>query len=299
MFKKIFLLFILILIPITLTGCISINIGKNEEKINKKNIPNESNESNESKKSKIPLFLYSWFSELEQPIDQRVAFQYKAIPRHPKFPPSPTNINVTDPNIGTILNISWINPKEIIFKNIRIYRAIEKNKLGELIVTLDGKTTFFQDKEVQRNIYYYYTVRSVVSWVDPNDPKNVKDQESDNIDQKSSRAIDKIPPFPPKDIQIITGQESSSLLIKWINPVDEDFDHVQIYRSEMPNKIGMLIGSNIKNLSFQDRELKDNFSYYYILTAVDKSGNESLIKLIDTGKKDPFRSFDKEKEEIK
>ncbi|MBI4653034.1 hypothetical protein HY750_02165 [Candidatus Kuenenbacteria bacterium] len=288
LFKKIFFFILLILAPLLLTGCV-LNIGKSGEKIDQKIV------SNESTKSTVPLFLYSWFSELEQPIDQRVAFQYKAIPRHPKSPLPPTNINVTNPNIGTILNISWVNPKEVIFKNIRIYRSIEKNKIGSLITTLDGRTTFFQDKEVERNKNYYYTVRSVISWVDPKN-SNVEDQESDNFDQKLGRPIDKVPPFPPKDIQIISGQKSGSLLIQWTNPIDEDFNHVQIYRSEAPNKIGILIGSNIKDVSFQDQGLNNNLPYYYILTAVDKSGNESLIKLIDTGKIDPFKIFEKEEE---
>lgn len=287
MFKKISIFILLISIPLFLTGCISINIQKTTEETEQKIV------SNEPVKSKVPLFLYSWFSELEQPTDQRVAFQYKGIPRHPKSPPPPTNIDVKNPNIGTILNISWTNPKEVVFKNIRIYRSEEKNKIGKLIITLDGRTTFFQDKEVERNKNYYYTVRSVISWVDPKN-SNEEDQESDNFDQKLGRPIDKVPPFPPKDIQIIAGQKSGSLLIKWTNPADEDFEHVQIYRSETPNKIGILIGSNIKDTSFQDQGLKDNSSYYYILTAIDKSGNESLIKLIDTGKIDPFKVFEKE-----
>jgi predicted phage tail protein len=287
-FKKISIFILLFFLSLSLTGCV-LNIEKNVEKTNQKIV------SNTLTKQVTPLFLYSWFSELEQPIDQRMAFQYKAIPRHPKSPPPPTNINVTNPNIGTILNISWTNPKEVIFKNIRIYRSTEKNKIGDLIVTLDGRTTFFQDKEVERNKNYYYIVRSVISWVDHKN-SNVEDQESDNFDQKLGRPIDRVPPFPPKNIQIIAGQKSGSLLIKWTNPTDEDFDHVQIYRSEMPNKIGILIGSNIKDVSFQDQGLNDNLSYYYILTAVDKSGNESLIKLIDTGKIDPFKVFEKEEQ---
>ncbi|MFH1838075.1 MAG: hypothetical protein ABH808_01080 [Candidatus Kuenenbacteria bacterium] len=288
MFKKISFLILFILIPLSLTGCV-LNFEKSVKETDQKNI------SNKSEKSKVPLFLYSWFSELEQPIDQRVAFQYKGIPRHPKSPPPPTDINVTNPNIGTILNISWINPKEVIFKNIRIYRSIEKDKIGELITTLDGRTTFFQDKNVERNKNYYYTVRSVIPYVDTKN-SNEKDQESDNFDQKLGRPIDKVPPFPPKDIQIIAGQKTGALLIKWTNPVDEDFDHVQIYRSDTPNKIGILIGSNIKDVSFQDQGLNNNSSYYYILTSVDRSGNESLIKLIDTGKIDPFKVFEKEEE---
>ncbi|MEK7166814.1 MAG: fibronectin type III domain-containing protein [Patescibacteria group bacterium] len=285
MFKKISFFILLTFIPLYLTGCLSINTKKNTEQTDQKNI------SNQSTKSTIPLFLYSWFSELEQPIDQRVAFQYKGIPRHPKSPPPPTNINVENPNIGTILNINWTNPKEVVFKNIRIYRSIEKNKIGELLITLDGRTTFYQDKKVERNKNFYYTVRSVISWVDPKNPNNTEDQESDNFDQKLGKPVDKVPPFPPKDVQIIAGQKSGSLLIKWTNPIDEDFNYVQIYKSEAPNKIGMLIGSNIKDVFFQDQGLKDNAPYYYIVTAVDKSGNESLIKLIDVGKINPFTVF--------
>ena len=111
------------------------------------------------------------------------------------------------------------------------------------------------------------------------------------------RPVDKVPPFPPKDIQIISGQKSGNLSIKWTNPIDDDFDHVQIYRSEVINKIGMLIRADVKSSSFDDDDddLKDNKSYYYILTAVDKSGNESLINLIDVGKIEPFEVFKEEK----
>ena len=285
MFKKVFFFALLFFIPLFLTGCISLINKENNGKVNKEN------SLEKSEKSKIPLFLDPWFNELEQPVDKRVAFQYKAIPRHPKYPPAPINIEVIDPNIGTILNIKWTNPKEIVFKNIHIYRSIEKNRIGKLIATLDGRATFFQDKELERNKTYYYTIRSVILWTDPNDLNNIKEQESDNIEQKIGRPIDKVPPFPPKDIQIIAGQKSGNLFIKWINPIDEDFDHIQIYRSEMSNQIGLLIGSNIKDTYFQDKELKDNQPYYYILTAIDKSGNESLIKLMNIGKTEPFEVF--------
>lgn len=291
MFKKVYFFILLILAPIFLTGCTLINVEKNTKEVAQKDI------SNKSEKSIVPLFLNAWFNELEQPIDQRVALQHKAIPRHPQFPPSPTNINVIDPNIGTILNISWSNPKEIVFDNIRVYRSEEKNKLGKLVVALDGRVSFFQDKELERNKNYYYTVRSVVSRADFNNSNVIKEQESNNIDQKMGRPVDKVPPFPPKDIQIISGQKSGNLSIKWTNPIDDDFDHVQIYRSEVINKIGMLIRADVKSSSFDDDDddLKDNKSYYYILTAVDKSGNESLINLIDVGKIEPFEIFKEEK----
>ncbi len=65
------------------------------------------------------------------------------------------------------------------------------------------------------------------------------------------------------------------IIISWVNPVDDDFSYIKIYRSEKPQQLGKLIADNITTEFFVDKDVENNTRYYYTIRSVDVFGNES------------------------
>jgi len=78
--------------------------------------------------------------------------------------------------------------------------------------------------------------------------------------------------IPPGEITNLQIQESDkSISFSWINPIDEDFSHVNIYRD------GDLIESIYSGgNTYTDTGLDISTNYFYQLKTVDISGNESI-----------------------
>lgn len=85
---------------------------------------------------------------------------------------------------------------------------------------------------------------------------------------------DIIPPQPPTEVKLkfLPGPK---VKISWKNP-QEDFRHINIYRSERKNVIGNLIFQEITTTTVIDENVKMGKTYYYLLKAVDYAGNVSL-----------------------
>jgi len=85
----------------------------------------------------------------------------------------------------------------------------------------------------------------------------------------------------PENITVI--QTIPSLVdITWDRPNDLDFAHYRIYRSTDRDTYGALVADNVLDESWTDKDIEDNRTYFYIVTSVDGSGNESA-KPISTG----------------
>jgi len=86
---------------------------------------------------------------------------------------------------------------------------------------------------------------------------------------------DTTPPEPPGDISITNTGRGEELFISWINPPENDFSHVRIYRSTCAGVRGGLVYDNVLGITTYDRGLNNATSYYYSLTSLDLEGNES------------------------
>lgn len=86
---------------------------------------------------------------------------------------------------------------------------------------------------------------------------------------------DIVPPQPPTNIKL-RRLSGLGVQISWQNPDDDDFRHINIYRSEKKNIIGELILEGATTTSFIDKNVQIGKTYYYLLKAVDYAGNISL-----------------------
>lgn len=92
------------------------------------------------------------------------------------------------------------------------------------------------------------------------------------IETDISRYNDLAPPSPPKNIYSITGDGWVEL--HWQHNSEIDLDYYNVYRGYSYNGKYTLIGSTHKNF-FVDYTARNGNTYYYAITAVDFSGNES------------------------
>ncbi len=83
---------------------------------------------------------------------------------------------------------------------------------------------------------------------------------------------DNTPPSVPKGIYSITGDEAVYLF--WEANDERDFKEYRIYRSDDGGDYFRRIATTRTN-EYVDQPLKNGFTYFYVVTARDKYGNES------------------------
>ncbi|MCX8056491.1 MAG: hypothetical protein N3F03_02635 [Ignavibacteria bacterium] len=92
------------------------------------------------------------------------------------------------------------------------------------------------------------------------------------IENDISNYRDNTPPKPPKNIYSITGDNWVEL--HWSHNTEADLDYYNIYRGYSYYGKYEYVGSTQRNY-FVDYSARNGTTYYYALTAVDLSGNES------------------------
>ena len=105
---------------------------------------------------------------------------------------------------------------------------------------------------------------------------------------------DNTPPSSPKGVYSVTGDQT--VYIYWEGNDERDFSKYRIYWSLDPDDPFEYLGST-RDSEYVDQGLTNGTTYYYIITAVDFSGNESgnSALIYDTPRPEGFRYslFDK------
>lgn len=195
-------------------------------------------------------------------------------------PTAPVNVSVEDPGYGKTLDIFWKSPEDENFDLFRVYRSEVSGSKGDKI----GETAenHFRDTSVENGKAYFYSVVSV--------NKISGEFRESGFAAVSGVAHDFYPPLSPTSVKVSNGDNSNSASISWQNPSDKDFSFIRIYRSYVKGEVGELIANEVKAESFVDSNLVLGRTYYYILTAVDTTGNESpkTLPYAISGRANPF-----------
>jgi hypothetical protein len=219
-------------------------------------------------------------TQLRDRSSEPYADQYQGSPSDKDVVLPPKNMYVYNPQVGRKLIIYWENPDEN--NSIRIYRSEVQDDLGDVLANKIVGETNYQDANLTDGNIYYYTVRAV----------GQNDNESENTTQISGIPTDIFPPESPTGVAIkdlLTGDEVE---ISWTIPTDSDFDYVRIYRSDEEGELGALIlDKEVSESKYVDDSLEAGITYYYTLTAVDETGNESeKVLLPPGGNESPFEA---------
>lgn len=197
--------------------------------------------------------------------------QLSSIPTDYQTTPAPKGAYILNPQVGGKLIIYWDFDKK--YKTIKIYRSVKQNEKGELIAEVSDRN-YYQDIGLENGDYYYYTLISV----------GQNGQESDEAVNLSAIPNDIFPPDKPVGVAVFNSEDGKQVKISWLEPQEKDFAHVRIYRSQVESELGTLIlDKKVENNSYIDDVVLENVEYFYTITSVDTSGNESEKSILPVG----------------
>ncbi|NCO44183.1 hypothetical protein GW889_01480 [Candidatus Berkelbacteria bacterium] len=90
-------------------------------------------------------------------------------------------------------------------------------------------------------------------------------------------ATDTTPPTTPTSQSATDVKTGGKVTVAWTNPTDSDFSKIRIYRSTTEGSVGDALTtiSSTTTTSYDDTSLTNGTKYYYVVRALDTSGNES------------------------
>ena len=192
--------------------------------------------------------------------------------------PAPKGVYMLNPQVGEKLILYWdFNSR---YTTVRIYRSESQEEKGELIAEISDKN-YYQDLGITNGVYYHYTLISV----------GVNDQKSDDSIKLSGSPTDIFPPQSPVGIAVADLGDGSQIKISWLDSRDKDFAYIRIYRSQIEGELGTLILDEIvEGNSYVDKNILEDVEYFYTVTAVDSSKNESEKSVLPVGgNSNPFQ----------
>lgn len=154
------------------------------------------------------------------------------------------------------------------FIGYNLYRGSEPGHVEPQPLNKDPlRTNSFKDTAVANGRTYYYVVRSV-------DSPALPWQESLDSEEASAAPRDMTPPGKPSGLTVVQGVGRAFLT--WNENTERDLAGYQVYRSKRSGRdYERLTDAVLNRTTFSDETAKQGALYYYRITAVDNSGNES------------------------
>lgn len=154
------------------------------------------------------------------------------------------------------------------FIGYNIYRGTDRGRTGERPLNAAVvRTSTFTDTAVENGKLYYYRVRAVDSPVPPG-------KESLDSEEVAALPTDRTPPAPPSGITVVPGV--GRVFLTWNENKERDLAGYHVYRSiKSGADYQRLTTTLIRRTTFSDETVQQGMTYYYAVTAVDTTGNES------------------------
>jgi fibronectin type 3 domain-containing protein len=154
------------------------------------------------------------------------------------------------------------------FVGYNLYRGTEKGRYEDLPLNKEPlRTNSFKDSTVTNDKTYYYMVRAV-------DSPALPWKESLDSEEVSATPRDMTPPARPTGLTVVPGVGRAFLT--WNENKERDLAGYHVYRSRSSGKdYERLTKKVLTRTTFSDETAKQGAVYYYLVTAVDRAGNES------------------------
>lgn len=179
------------------------------------------------------------------------------------YPPAiPTGLSAIGYNGSVSLN--WNDNSESDLDGYNIYRSITSGSgYGKLNGTPLNNSNYTDDSVVNNTTYYY-----VVTAVD------VNENESNDSSEVSATPADTDAPATPTGLTKRAGDQN--VLLDWDNNTESDLAGYNIYRSTTSGSGYIKLNSSLLNTpDYSDDSVTNTSTYYYVVTAVDTSLNQS------------------------
>jgi fibronectin type 3 domain-containing protein len=159
----------------------------------------------------------------------------------------------------------WNDNIESDLASYNVYRSTTSGSGYVKQNNLPVSSSDYADYHVIIDETYYYVVRAVDTFWN----------ESGNSSQVSIMLVDTTPPLPPTGLTASAGDSSVSL--NWNDNNESDLAGYRVYRSPPPGDDYVQInGSLLSSSAYIDNSVENGQTYYYAVTAVDTSSNESI-----------------------
>jgi outer membrane protein assembly factor BamB/fibronectin type 3 domain-containing protein len=133
----------------------------------------------------------------------------------------------------------------------------------------------YVDSGLVTGLTYYYQLSSY----------DLGGNESLFSEQVFGAPVDLTAPLTPQDIVVLNGEKQVTLT--WQENTETDLDRYHIYRNSdssfVPTSSALLVSIPAPAETYTDTGLSNGYIYYYLLTAIDTTGNESAASELLTG----------------
>ena len=177
-------------------------------------------------------------------------------------PEKPLNLKAVAVDTGDI-TLYWNTPGGERVASYRVYRSTKEGVFNFIIPLDEVSRIIYHDENVVSGTTYYYVVRSV----------DEAGNEEQNTEKVHERAFD-APPLPPRSLRAKL-RPNGSIVLTWSPPTGEAISYYNIYRSLEPGSYDFNEPYARTTISmFTDNFVEHGHTYYYIIRAVDSTGNE-------------------------
>jgi len=157
--------------------------------------------------------------------------------------------------------------------NLAGHDVSQLNLNGKLQLLATQPEQTYSDKSFEFGKTYAYIVRAVLD-------RNGAALESADPTPAVVTPRDTFPPAVPQAISaaVLPGETDNTLVVdlSWSINVEPDFAGYRVYRSEQPDAKGQLLTQELlPTPAYRDTSVESARRYWYVVTAVDRAGNES------------------------
>lgn len=185
---------------------------------------------------------------------------------------APSNVTATAKAQGVAL--TWTAPTTAVGTSAKpaivgynIYRVAKGESLDTFAVPVNPSPVL---KTEYTDVPVYGTFDYVVTAVAAPGPPRIESDRSSSVEVTFK---DLVPPPPPATVTALV--ETRVVRLVWDAVDAPDLAGYFVYRTERAGRVKFQSGAPIKQTFFGDESILPGIEYYYSVTAVDKSGNES------------------------
>jgi fibronectin type 3 domain-containing protein len=155
------------------------------------------------------------------------------------------------------------------FVGYNIYRSSEKGRSEKTPLNREPlRTNSYKDTAAENGRTYYYRIRAV-------DSPALPWRESLDSEEISAAPQDMTPPERPKGLTVVPGV--NRVFLSWNENRERDHAGYHVYRSSRSGRdYERLTDKPLVRTTFSDETARTGTTYWYTVTAVDQSGNESV-----------------------
>ena len=213
-----------------------------------------------------------YFSLKVKDVKRRKSLYSTPVSLEPAILPRPP-MNFRAESVEGVIVLRWDPPGENIdlstpplIAGYNVYRAAEKSKPVLLNRSLI-QTLAMDDTTFDIGVTYSYFGRVSATESSPY-------QESGDSNVIKLTTTDTLPPAPPRGLVIVTGPDIISL--SWEANLESDFGGYRVWRrTEGSDEFTALTKEPFPENTYTDTDVEKNVRYYYAITSMDESGNES------------------------